>query len=495
MRIGVGRFTQETNSFSPAPTDLDAFRRQGLAAGEAFDLRERLAYGAIWPFAEIADARGDVELVPLVKAWTGPGGPLTRAAFEAVMALFARRLDEAGPLDAVFLSLHGAMAAEHHDDPEGLLMEMIRGRVGADAWIVAAMDHHACMTRRKVAAADLTLGQRTQPHDQPDTGRQTAELFFRVLDGGLRPAVALRRIPMITHQEQFLTARPPMKTWFDLARAIEARPGVLSVSTYPMQPWLDVEEGGWTAVVYTDGDPSLAGRLADELAACAWELRHDFMRQDSVPVAEAVARAEAAPRGIVLLSDTGDSAAGGATGDSNVILAEMLRQGVRRRALVPVVDGPAARAAAAAGVGATVDLRLGRTLDPAWGAPLGVTAKVLHLTDRPVDTGGHYEPYSQGVAALVEIGAVLVGVTEFRGRQMMMPAFWTHLGIDPTDRDRVQAVVVKTASNFQYFGPWTAEVIRVDTPGHTQSRVAAFDWRRLPRPIFPLDHDALPSAT
>jgi microcystin degradation protein MlrC len=51
------------------------------------------------------------------------------------------------------------------------------------------------------------------------------------------------------------------------------------------------------------------------------------MVQESIPVAEAVARANGIERGIVVLSDTGDSAAGGATGDSNVILAEMLRQG------------------------------------------------------------------------------------------------------------------------------------------------------------------------
>jgi hypothetical protein len=48
----------------------------------------------------------------------------------------------------------------------------------------------------------------------------------------------------------------------------------------------------------------------------------------------------------------------------------------------------------------------------------------------------------------------------------------------------VQMVVVKTASNFQYFADWTEELIRVDTPGHTQSRVTDFDWQRLPRPIF-----------
>ncbi|MEX2562426.1 MAG: hypothetical protein WD358_04145 [Nitriliruptoraceae bacterium] len=60
---------------------------------------------------------------------------------------------------------------------------------------------------------------------------------------------------------------------------------------------------------------------------------------------------------------------------------------------------------------------------------------------------------------------------------------------DATNRDEIRAVVVKTASDFQYFAPYTSELIRVDTPGHTQSRVTDFDWQRLPRPIFPLDSE------
>ena len=48
-------------------------------------------------------------------------------------------------------------------------------------------------------------------------------------------------------------------------------------------------------------------------------------------------------------------------------------------------------------------------------------------------------------------------------------------------------VVVKTASNFQFFTRWRRELIRVDTPGTTQSDLTAFDWRRIPRPIYPLD--------
>jgi microcystin degradation protein MlrC len=489
MRIGIGRFTQESNTFSPSVTGLDAFQRQGMAYGDDFDVREHLVRGAIWTFAEVADARGD-ELVPLVKAWAGPSGRVTKEAFDHITDLYRRRLAEVGALDAVYLSLHGAMAAEHHDDPEGLLLELVREAVGPDVWVVASTDHHACITERMVHSADLIVGHRTQPHDPPHTGRAAAEAFFRVVDAGVRPVVAMRKAPMITHQEQYRTHRPPMKTWFDLAREMETRPGVISVSTYPMQPWLDVEEGGWASTVYTDGDPELADELAKELTRQVWSLREDLMVQESVPVADAISRANGIERGIVVLSDTGDSAAGGATGDSNVILAEMLRQGVEGIALVPMVDAPAALAAAEAGVGSTIEVKLGRSLDPAWGDPVAVTAEVLTVTDGWVDTGGFYELYNQGTSALLQVGQILVAVSQFRGRTMNMPSYWAHYGVDATDRDGIRMVVVKTASNFQYFGEWTSEVIRVDTPGHTQSRVTEFDWERLPRPIFPLDADA-----
>ena len=79
-----------------------------------------------------------------------------------------------------------------------------------------------------------------------------------------------------------------------------------------MQPWLDVAEGGWATVVVTDGDQALAERLADEMADLAWSMRDDFQVKEAVPIDEAVRMADAAERGVVVLSDTGDTVFGGA---------------------------------------------------------------------------------------------------------------------------------------------------------------------------------------
>ena len=122
-----------------------------------------------------------------------------------------------------------------------------------------------------------------------------------------------------------------MKTWFDRARAIEAADRrVLQASNYPDAALADVAEGGWATMFCTDNDRALAERLADELADLAWSMRADFQKKDAVPIDEAVRMADIAPKGLVVLSDTGDTVFGGSSGDSNLILESILRQGIQQ---------------------------------------------------------------------------------------------------------------------------------------------------------------------
>ena len=79
-------------------------------------------------------------------------------------------LRAAGPLDALFLSLHGAAASVGEDDVEGALLEKVRAIVGEDVLLVSPCDHHANITARMVRHADALVGHETQPHHQFDTG-------------------------------------------------------------------------------------------------------------------------------------------------------------------------------------------------------------------------------------------------------------------------------------------------------------------------------------
>jgi microcystin degradation protein MlrC len=362
---------------------------------------------------------------------------------------------------------------------------LCREILGPSVPIMLGLDHHANVTARMLAAVDAVVGHRTQPHDQFDTGFIGTRLLLRIIAEGLHPTMAMRKIPLVTHQEQFLTSRGPMRTWFDRARAMEADPRVLQAAPFPMQPWLDVAEGGWTAVVVTDGDQALAERLADELADLAWSLRDDFLVREAIGIDEAVRMADAEPEGVVVLSDTGDTVFGGAAGDSTLILEAMLRLGIRGPALVPMIAPRLVAQLFAAGEGARVTLPVGAEVATAFFSPVTVTGTIRRLGPGRVAVSGYQDTeIDMGRTAVLEIGPVTLLVTERRGVAGNLPDVYRAFGITP---EAAKMVVLKTASNFQYFAPMTKRLIRVDTRGPGQSDVFTLPWKRLPRPIYPLD--------
>jgi microcystin degradation protein MlrC len=269
---------------------------------------------------------------------------------------------------------------------------------------------------------------------------------------------------------------------------METRDGVLDVSPYPMQPWLDVAEGGWSVIVHTDGDEGLAQTLANEMAKQAWSRRRQFWRSERIAPADAVRQAVEEDRGLIILSDTGDSVYGGAPGDSTVILRELLKQNVPELAFVPIIDPQVLEAAATAGVSAEITADLGGKVDNVFSQPVAIRARVA-----AVSNGVTVDLADRGVCdlrrtALLEVGQIRIVVLDHRSFAINHPVLYTHLGLDVNE---AKLVVVKTASNFQFFQRWRNGLIRVDSPGMTQSDLTAFDWRRIPRPTYPLDevHD------
>ncbi len=484
MRIAIAEIAQETDSFSPMVADRKDFEAYGLFFGN--EILERMrGVGPIGGFLEVAAEQSEaVDLRPIVRAWGSAGGTITAETLDFLTERLLAGLKQSLPVDAVFLSLHGAAASEKQDDVEGYVLQAVRGVVGRDIPVVVALDHHANITRRMVECADLLIGHETQPHDPPATGRKAAQLLFRMLRGEIRPIVRWQKIPMITPQDQFLTSSGPMKEWFDMARQMERRSGVLDVSPYPMQPWLDVPEGGWSVVVHTDNDAGLAESLATEIANKAWSLREQFWRSERVAPAEAIRQAVAADSRLIILSDTGDSVYGGAPGDSTCILRAMLDQQITSLAFVPMIDPEALRSTIAAGVGANITVDLGGKFDNIFSQPVRVTGSVA-----AVSRGFTVNLRDRGVCdlrqtALLEVGSIRIALLDHRSFAVNHPVLYTHLGLDIAD---AKMVVLKTASNFQFFSRWRTGLIRVDSPGATQSDLTAFSWKHIPRPIYPLD--------
>ncbi|MBX3012874.1 MAG: M81 family metallopeptidase [Caldilineaceae bacterium] len=485
MRIAIAHIGQETGSFTPTPTTIDTFRSFGLY--EIDELLQKMHnIGPLGGFlAAAAEEKLDYTPLPVFHAWGGAHGTLTAETLLFLEERLISGLERVLPIDGFFFSQHGAAAAENDPDVEGYLLAAARRLLGPHIPIVSPLDHHANVTQRMIDLLDGLVAHQTQPHRPFETGKLAAHQLFAILHGEIKPTMAWRKIPMLAHQEQFLTSSGPMKRWFDQARAYEAQPGVINVSPFPMQPWLDVPEGGWATVVITNNDQALAERIADDHARMVWEMRDQFWVYESIPVEQAVRQAESAERGLVILSDTGDSVFGGAPGDSTQILRELLRQQVTQTALLPMVDAEVVEQAITAGVGATITVALGGKLATAFHQPVPVTAKVMRIGGGRIEAEViGMESFDMGRAVLLEAGAIKIVVSEHEGIGGNHPIVYRHFGLEPAT---AKMVVMKTASNFQYYAEMTSTIIRVDTVGPTMSHLEQFPWQHVPRPIYPLD--------
>ena len=494
MKIAIAEIAQETDSFSPITTGLDQFESYGLFRGPEI-LEQMAGVGPLGGFLEIAGEQPEpVETIPIIRAWASAGGVILAETLESLTSELIAGLKTALPLDAVFLSLHGAAAAEQDDDVEGFVLSRVREVVGNDIPIVVPLDHHANVTQRMIDCANVIVAHETQPHDTIGTGRKAARILFGILRGEFSPVITWRNIPMITPQDQFLTAHGPMKEWFDLARQFEQQPDVLDVSPCPMQPWLDVAEGGWSVIVQTNGNPELGEQIASDMAQHAWRNRKRFWKSERVAPSDAVRQALNEPQGLIILSDTGDSVYGGAPGDSTCVLRAILKTApTDAMFLVPMIDGVALEAAISAGVGGDFGMDVGARLDNEFNQPVEVIGRVASVSLGHHAVMGERGGCDLGRTAMIEAGGVRLVLLEQRSFAINCPVLYEHHGLDIS---QARAVVVKTASNFQFFDEWRRGLIRVDSPGMTQSDLTAFKWQHIPRPMWPLDDmpDSLPAA-
>ena len=374
-RIAIGAIFTESNHLCGTLTNLDAFTRTELRRGDEL----HAATGGVLGGA-LAHLRGrNVEIVPLIFASACPGGLLTADCYRALKDDLLARLRAALPVDGVLMPLHGAAAVDGLGSLDEDLIAAVRAIVGPAVPVVATLDCHAHVTAGMVAQANALLAWETYPHrDTFTTGERGARLLADCLDGLVRPAMAMAKVPVIVGGFLGSTDDGPFATVMRFTKSLEQQPGVLSTSAFLVQPHLDLPGMGGGGLVVTDGDPTRAAALAGSIARMYWRLR--FALEPRVwPPAGAIADASRHGDGTILLLETSDCAGGGACGDSV-------------HALASVADPAAAALCHTHQPGDSVSLTLGHQLDPRWGQPLPLTARIEALTDgRFVYSGGIWE--------------------------------------------------------------------------------------------------------
>jgi microcystin degradation protein MlrC len=484
MKILVAECKQEISSFNPVLSRYADFEIEG---GEAMLNYHRGINTEMTGALDVFRAQEAVEIVPTysVRAITS-GGPTAQTDYERISDEFLQALRATPPVDAVYFSLHGAMASELEPDPEGYLLQETRKIVGPQAPIVASFDLHGILTDRILENADAIVAFHTYPHvDFYTTGERAARLLLRIARGEARPVTAVVPIPALVRGNELITETGLIGRMIRQAQQIEGSPGGLSAGIFIGNPFTDVPDLRSNSFVVTDGDVEWARREAIKMAEDFWAV-HEQMQQPLISLAQAVEITRNSQTGTVILTDAADATSSGASGDSNAILRALVEAGYTGRVLLPIVDAGAVEVAAAAGVGSTIRTTLGGALDRKRFTPLAVEAQVRMISDGEFISESNSAIWHAGKSAVLQVGSHTVIVTSRPVSLYDRSLFWGH-GQEPRHFD---AVVVKSPHCQPHmFADWAAKVLNVDAPGSTSANLKSLGHTACLRPIFPLDED------
>jgi microcystin degradation protein MlrC len=496
MRIATGGIQHETNTFATVPTTIADFVRDSecgpeLSGGETILQRYR-GTGCIHGGYIAAAAANGFELLPLLSAKAQPAGPVEQASFDTMLGWFLERLEQVMPVDGVLLDLHGAMVTEDHEDAEGAWIAAVREFVGPDMPLVMTLDLHANITSQCASLADVIIGYDTYPHvDMHDRGREAAELLGRMIRGEVSPVQEYRQLPLITMPPMQCTLREPMRSLIKRVHQMEQERGVLTATVSMGFPFADIQDAGVSVLVTADGDADLASSKVDELAGWLWELR-DELQPKLTTIEETIRFVDEHPDdGLTIFADGSDNPGGGAPCDGTVALRALIDSGLSGAVVAVLHDPETAKQAHGAGVGKTIRVRVGGKTDDRHGAPVEGEAYVKALCDGAFV---HRGEMLQGVAdnlgptATLVIGSVEIVVSSQR-RQCLDAEMLRIAGIEPSHR---RLLVVKSAVHFRAdLGPLAEHIFDADTPGIHRPDFSMFDYKKLRRPIYPLDRDVV----
>jgi microcystin degradation protein MlrC len=500
-RIGIAGLSHETNTFAAEKNDtMDSVRMlKGPALLDAAHPRSFIG-GFV-----AAAGRPDVELIPTVGISYTRGGIIGAQVFEQCRAAIVDGLRAAGPLDGIYLAMHGAMVAEApYTDAEGELVRALRDALGLLP-IVGTYDFHAIMSDYELANV-VAFPNNTNPHiDGYERGLEAGQAILSILSSDLHPVTRRVFVPIIGPNIGQSTwahipeeeARLPLYR-LNLKRAeLEEQPGVVNITILGGYGYGDSPDAGMSIVATTDGDPDLAEKLARELARDLWTLREELCQVRPIyPIDEGIRLAMSRPDKPVLLVDLGDDPGSACPADSPAVLERLIALGARDCALT-IRDPEVVEAGMRAGVGAELTMPVGAKIDQRFYQPVTVTGRVRAIDDgeymilgpthggwgREVSAAAFREAHV-GPRVVLRIGNK-IDVIFSQERTGKDRDFFKSAGIILEEK---QILVVKSnQAHRASFDPVVASTIELNTPGVSTVDYASLPYRYLRRPIWPID--------
>ena len=462
MRIAFGGLHTECSTFNPLLMKTEDFRI--LRGDQVLD------------HAEFAPLRQfDAAFLPTLHARAVPGGPISREAYESIKGEFLDRLAATGDIDGLYLAMHGASFVDGMEDAEGDWISAARALVGPGVPVTVSYDLHGNVSQRVIDSIDMFSAYRTAPHiDVEATKSRSVAMLLRCLQTGVRPGVAWAKVPVLLPGERTSTQDAPAKRLYAGLAEIEAPDAVWDAALMVGYVWADEARATASAVI-TGTDRVAMLDAAAFLARKYWQARREFgFGSITGSLSDCLAMAAASTTSPVIVAESGDNPTGGGVGDRADVLAALVERNVEDVLVAGIADLPATEACYEAGVGATLGLRIGASLDPAGSRPVLAQARVRVLAEAEM---------AAERMAVVEIGGIDVVLTA-RRRPFHNFEDFSCLGLDPR---RVRLLVVKSGYLSPDLAPIAAPSLMALTPGVVDQDVTRAPRFYVKRPCFPFD--------
>jgi microcystin degradation protein MlrC len=504
MRIAVIGFMHETNSFSVEENDtLTATLTMGQDVLERAHPRDYI--GGFMAGAK----RPGVELVPVANVRFVRGGTIHAPVFEHYRDIIVDGLRKVLPVDAVYLALHGAAAVQKpYEDAEASLIRAVRAVVGDALPIVATYDFHGNYTDWEVSAV-VPFPLNTNPHiDSFERGVEAAERLFEILAGAIHPVTRRIWVPIIgpnigqstwSHIRAEEQALPLYQLNLLREEMEKSTPHLLNLTIQGGYGYSDVPYVGMCVIATADGDVAVAAQAAKHLANALWAQREQIRSvRPQIPIDEGVRLAMQNEDGLVCLVDLGDDPGSFCTADSPAVLESLIRQGARDCALT-IRDSNVIKAAMVAGVGATLNVQIGASIDQRLVKPLDVSGRVKLIDDGqykivgPTHGGWGREVRKESFRdvnveprVVLRIGNKIDVICSERttGKDR---DFFKSAGIVLEEKKII--VVKSNQAHRASFDPIVAKTYNLDTPGTSTVNYLSLPFTNLPRPIYPIDRN------
>ena len=479
-RVFVASFATENNTFSPLSTDLSSFRAALYAkAGEHPDYPTLCSAPVVIARQYAADYGW--QLMEGGAYWAEPGGIVLRSTYEMLRDSLLNDVQQALPLDAVILGLHGSMVAEGYDDCEGDFLHKLRMLVGNDCLITATMDPHNHLTGAKLNNSDLLICFKEFPHtDFVQSAERLIFLTQAMLAKSVRPFHSVFDCRMI---DIFPTSHEPMKSFVVKMRQLEkTRKEVLAISLVHGFMAADVPEMGTKMLVVTDNAAREGDALAEELAEEIFAMRGGNMLA-IMDMKEGVERAIQCPEKPVVIADVWDNPGGGVPGDSTHLLRHLQQRKITNVAFSSIWDPQAVKKCMAAGAGSEIQLQFGGKSCAAVGDPIDARVTIKRIAWESFQSFGESK-VSLGETAVVEMNGIEIILHSHR-TQTYEPNIFSNLGIDAHKKD---LLIVKSTNHFFHgFSKLTKHIYYVNAPTCYPNDPSTTEYRKVRRPFWPQD--------